>query len=124
MLVRTDVTDGLLLSLNPCPILPAGAPAGNAPLPQTRSYSQCYGGHQFGHWCEARRHVPLLARCFRSPSACAALATLAYTMFGRRLAGPSPVAPPLVLKPCSPSFLAAAGLGSWVTGGPFAWARR
>ncbi|KAL4852996.1 hypothetical protein ACK3TF_005970 [Chlorella vulgaris] len=24
--------------------------SGNAPLPQTRSYSQCYGGHQFGHW--------------------------------------------------------------------------
>ena len=28
----------------------AFAAAGNAPLPQTRSYSQCYGGHQFGHW--------------------------------------------------------------------------
>lgn len=24
--------------------------SGNAPLPQSRSYAQCYGGHQFGHW--------------------------------------------------------------------------
>lgn len=29
---------------------PPNPTAGNAPLPQTRSYSQCYGGHQFGHW--------------------------------------------------------------------------
>lgn len=29
---------------------PWAACAGNAPLPQTRSYAQCYGGHQFGSW--------------------------------------------------------------------------
>ena len=34
--------------------------AGNAPLPQSRSYAQCYGGHQFGHWAGGRLCVMLV----------------------------------------------------------------
>jgi hypothetical protein len=42
-------------------VLPLGSRhAGNAPLPQTRSYAQCYGGHQFGHWAGAPGALLLL----------------------------------------------------------------